>query len=65
MVELENGQKCLAIGSGQYVGEAVNNVLAYLKKGGKGLAARASTSMSSGYRPEIDITPKLGEEYVA
>ena len=41
MVELENGPKCWAFGSGQYVGKAVHNVLAYLKKRGKGLAAKA------------------------
>ena len=65
MVELENGQKCWAFGSGQYVGEAVQNVLTYLKKRGEGLVAKAPTPMSSGYRPEIDITPELGEEDAA
>ena len=62
MVELENGQKCWVFGSDQYVGKAVQNVLAYLKKRGKGLAAKAPAPMSNGHRPEIDITPELGEE---
>ena len=41
---------------------AVNNVTEYLNKRGEGLAAKAFTLMTSGYRPEIDITPELGEE---
>ena len=57
MVELENGQKCWAFGSGQYVREAVQNVMNYLKKRCEGLAAKSVTPMTSGYRPEIDITP--------
>ena len=65
MIGLENGQKCWAFGSGQYVEKAVQNIIAYLKKRGKGLAAKALTPMSSGYRPEIDITPELGKEDAA
>ena len=45
--------------------EAVQNVLAYLKKRGKGLAAKAPTPMSSGYRPEINITPDIGKKDAA
>ena len=37
MVKLENGQKCWAFGSKQYVEESVQNVLNYLKKRGEGL----------------------------
>ena len=37
----------------------------YLKKKGEGLAAKTVTLMTSGYRPEIDITPELGEEDAA
>ena len=50
-VELENGQKCWAFGSKQYVEAAVKNVTEYLKKIGEGLAAKAVTLMTSGYRP--------------
>ena len=42
------------------MGEAIQNVLPYLK-----LAAKVSTPMSSGFRSKIDITPKLGEEDAA
>ena len=34
----------------------------YLKNRSEGLAAKAVTPMTSGYRPEIDITPELGSE---
>ena len=37
----------------------------YLKKRGEGLAAKAVTPMTSGYRPEIDTTPELGLEDAA
>ena len=57
MVKLENGQKCWAFGSKQYVEESVQNVLNYTKKRGEGLAAKAATPMTNGYRPEIDIMP--------
>ena len=60
MYELENGQKFWALGSGRYVREAVKNVMNYLKKRCEGLAAKAVTPMTSGYCPEIDITPELG-----
>ena len=61
-VELENGQACWAFGSTQYVQAAVNNVVEYLSKRNKGLAARAANPLSDGYRPEIDISPELGPE---
>ena len=60
-VELENGQKCWAFGPKQYVEAAVKNVTEYLNKRGESLAAKSVTPMASGYRPEIDITPELGE----
>ena len=64
-VELENGQKFWDFGSKQYVEASVKNVTEYLKKRGEGLAAKAVTPMTIGYRPEIDITPELGEEDAA
>ena len=60
-VELENGQKFWALGLKQYFEAAVKNVTEYLKKRGEGLATKAVTPMTSGYHPEIDITPELGE----
>ena len=65
MFELENGQKCRAFCSSQYVREEVQNVVNYLKNRGEGLAAKAVTPRMSGYRPEIDITPELGSEDAA
>ena len=65
MVELDNGQRCWAFGSKQYVEEAVQNVLNHLKKQGEGLAAKAVTPMTNGYRPEIDVSPELGSEDAA
>ena len=65
MVGLENGQKLWEFGSGQYVREAVHNVVNYLKKIGEGIAAKSVTPVTSGYRPEIEITPELGLEDTA
>ena len=65
MVELENGQKCRAFCSSQYVREEVQNVVNYLKKRGEGLAVKDVTPMKSGYRPEIGITPELRSEDAA
>ncbi|KAL7528322.1 hypothetical protein ACHAXR_005938, partial [Thalassiosira sp. AJA248-18] len=59
-VELENGTSCWAFGSAQYVHAAVDNVETYLKKKGETLPAKAPTPLSTGYRPEIDLTPELG-----
>ena len=64
-VELENVQKCWSFGLKQHVEAAVKNVTEYLKKRGEGLTAKAITLITSGYCPEIDITPELGEEDAA
>ena len=61
-LELENGQKCWAFGSNQYVESAVNNVVDYLNNQGKGLTAKALNLMTNGYRHEIDISYVLGPE---
>ena len=45
----------------QYFKAVVKNVTEYLKKRGEGLTAKAVTPINSVYRPEIDITPDLGE----
>ena len=61
-VELDNGVTAWAFGSAQYVKAAVSNVKDYLVNRGKVLPARAKTPLSSGYRPEIDVTDELGPE---
>ena len=60
-VELENGAKAWAFGSSQYVQAAVNNVETYLAKQERWkLPNKASTPLSTTYRPELDVTPELG-----
>ena len=61
-VELDNGTKCWAFGSTQYVHAAVENVETYLKKRGLSLPAKAPEPLTKGYRPEIDTSPELGSE---
>jgi hypothetical protein len=60
-VTLENGNKALAFGSCQYVQSAVQNVENHLAKLGEKLPYKAPTPLLSGYRPEIDVSSKLGE----
>ena len=64
-VELDNGQTCWAFGSAQYVKSTVQNVEGYLAKKGKYLPAKASTPLSSQYRPELDTTEELGPDDAA
>ena len=62
-VEMSNGAKAWAFGSAQYVKAAVENVKSYLSKKGKNLPKKARTPLSSGYRPEIDVSDELeGDE---
>ena len=58
-VTLENGNKAWAFGSSQYVQSAVQNVEDHLAKSGEKLPYKAPTPLSSGYRPEIDVSSKL------
>ena len=44
---------------------AVNNVVDYLKKQGKGLPSKALTPMTNGCRPYIYISPELVPEDAA
>ncbi len=60
-ITLENGVKAWAFGSTQYGQAAVRNVEEHLKKTGEKLPYKAPTPLSSNYRPEIDVSPKLGE----
>jgi hypothetical protein len=59
-VTLENGTKAWAFGSCQYVQAAVRNVEDHLAKTGEKLPYKAPTPLSSRYRPEIDVSPELG-----
>jgi hypothetical protein len=57
-VTLENGIEAWSFSSSQYVQNAIKNVEAYLKKHGKCLPAKASSPLSTDYRPELDISPE-------
>ena len=57
--KLDNGSEAWDFGSKQYVEEEVNNVATYLEKRNHSLDAKAPTQLSSGYFPEIDISPEL------
>jgi hypothetical protein len=61
-VNLENGVVAWAFGSCQYVQLAVKNVKEHLQVKGEKLSYKAPTSLSSGYCPEIDITPELNNK---
>ena len=61
-VQLDDGTMAWAFGSAQYVKAAVANVEEYLQKQGRSLPAKAKTPLPNGYRPEIDISDKLGSE---
>jgi hypothetical protein len=47
-----------AFGLSQYVNSAVTNVYTHLQKRGDKLPYKAPTPISSGYWPEIDISPE-------
>ena len=61
-VKLDNEAEAWDFGSKKYVEEAVNNLVTYLEKRNRRLASKAPTPLSSGYRPEIDISPELEAE---
>jgi hypothetical protein len=50
-----------AFGSSQYVNSAVTNVYTHLQKRGDKLPYKAPTPISSGYLPEIDLSPELSK----
>ncbi len=62
-VTLVNGTKAWAFGSCQYVQAAIRNVEDHLAKTGEKLPYKAPTPLSSGYCPEIDVSPELGDTY--
>jgi hypothetical protein len=62
-VQLDNGVKCWAYSSSQYVRAAVKNVEEYLSTRNDErwrLPAKAETPLQTSYRPELDVTPELG-----
>ena len=62
--QLPNGNECWAMGSEQYVKEAIRNVEAWLEEHGeqKLKSKKAAAPLPSGYRPELDILPLLNDE---
>jgi hypothetical protein len=50
------------LSSTQYIAEAIRNVEHELSKIGKALSNTISTPISSGYRPELDVSPLLSPE---
>jgi hypothetical protein len=60
-VTLSNGMRAWAFGLSQYVNSAVTNVYTHLQKRGEKLPYKAPTLISSGYWPEIDISPELSK----
>jgi hypothetical protein len=60
-ITLENGVKAWAFGSCQYVQSAVKNVEEHHAKTGEKPPYKAPTPLSGNYRPEINVSPELGE----
>ena len=63
-VKMDNGQECWDFGSTQYVCAAVENFDEYLEKKGKKISAKALTTISSKYLPEVEISKELSDEEV-
>ena len=57
-----DGDKCWAISSEKYCNAAVANIEEVLNKKGLRLPKKCVTPMSSGYRPEQDVTAELKKE---
>jgi hypothetical protein len=60
-LHLKMAQKAWAFGSCQYVQAAVRNVEDHHAKIGEKLPYKAPTPLSSGYCPEIDVSPELSD----
>lgn len=54
---LKNGVIAWAMSSSQYAQEAVKNIESYLAEQGLSLPAKATTPITSIYRPELDVSP--------
>lgn len=61
-VQLENGVKAYGFSASQYVKNAVTNVEKYLTERGMKLPCKANTPLSTGYRPEADVSLPLEAE---
>ena len=63
-IQDENGETCQtwAMGSEQYVKEAIRNVKQWLEKRGLALKTRAASVLPLNYRPELDATPLCNDE---
>ena len=59
-VTLANGMQAWSFSSSQYVQSAVKNVEDFLETQGEKLPVRATTPLSSNYRPELEVTDELG-----
>ena len=53
----DDGSECWAMGSEQYVKEAVRNVKTWLENRGHTLKTRVASILPSNYAPELDATP--------
>ena len=59
---LPDGKECWAMGSEQYVKEALRNVEDWLSERGAKLKPKVTCVLPSGYRPELDVTPELDDD---
>jgi Reverse transcriptase (RNA-dependent DNA polymerase) len=60
--KFENGDECWAMGSDQYVADAIKNVQTWLSKRNLMLKSKVSSTLPSAYVPEMDATPYLSDE---
>ena len=60
--KLSNGNEAWYMAADDYVKEAVKVVEATLLEGGQKLATKVSGPIASGYRPELDTSPELGDQ---
>jgi hypothetical protein len=60
--KFENGDECWAMGSEQYVADSIRNVQNWLSKRNLMLKTKVSSTLPSGYAPELDATPYLNDE---
>jgi len=58
-IDLPNGSKAWAFSASQYVQEAVRTLEQSLAEKGMKLVVSASTPLTGGYRPELDVSPEL------
>jgi hypothetical protein len=58
-VQLPNQVDAWGLSPTKYVTEAIKNVEHYLSEHNMKLPNRAGTPLTSGYRPEMDVSPEL------